>query len=308
MPVRQSARGRTNKAVLAAVVKSAVTALVEVDGRASGIKFNKLIYAAHKRLSAGGNTDFHFELPHRWYLYGAVSDERALWDFARFHRPDDEVGTDVELMPRHRSGWRTPEGLVEELDPFATEFARRFAGSEGVPAMLREHYVDAPQQFERDFLEWSLLTRSILKGYSEDSPERVASTFQKLETSFEAGFEPRLTPAFNRLALFLKPRVERRPFRDLGALDLDVGAMWDFWQVYCLFLSVRFNVGYSVDRVASFEARAETEADAYKRKIAAFLQAGYLKEAANLTGRPSDLVPVAQFLAGEVAARLDEGA
>jgi hypothetical protein len=291
-------------ATLRAAAESAVEALIQVDGRASGLKFNKMMYAIHKHLAAGKNKAFHFTLPHRWYLYGAIVDARSISTIALFHH-EDEFITDVDLVRTRRR--RTVEGAREEIYPFAREFAIRFAGSEGIPPMLREHYLDAPLQFQRDFLEFSLLCRAILGGYSEDSPEGIAKLLGKLEASYPLDFNPKLTTAFNRLTLYLEPRAAQRPFRDLISLKSDFEALWDFWETFCRFLSVKYNEGIPSDRLSYYESKAKEELEAYERRLEAYLRAGYLRESKAFAGSETDVSRLTAFLAGEAMGPAHEG-
>ncbi len=283
--------------LLPVVLHRAVSALQEADGRAAGVKFNKLVMDIYWQLSKAENKRLHFGVPYRWYLYGAVVDDYVVRELVRFDHPEDEMRTNVVWVPdRPPRLARDSEGASEEIDHICAEFARKYAGPEAIAEMLRDHYTHAPEKFQKDFLEWSLSTRAILRGYESDSPDRVRALLRTLSTSYPRDLEPRLTPAFQRLALYLEPIVDERKREDFSTLRLSVDALWEFWATFGLFLSLRHNEGIPADRLAAYRKHAETELEAYKRRLSAFLEQGYLKE----TKGAFDLAPLGQFFAAAI--------
>ena len=306
--VRSPSGSDSSGKVLRAVLGASISAIREVDGRVSGLKFNKLAMELYWRLSKAQNRAFHFVLPHRWYLYGAVVDDFTLRDCVRFDHPENELETNVEAVSLGLFDMKSaPAGLREEIEPVAREFARRHAGQAGIPGMLRDHYIMAPLQFQREFLEWSQLTRAILFGYEPDAPHAVALRFDRLVKSYPPELEPRLTTAFGRLALYLEPLVSGRPMGDLGKLRETVTALWDFWTAFCLFLSVRSNDGIPAARLESYRAHAETELTAYKRRLSAYLENGYLQEGFIAARLGQDIAPLSRFMAEQARLSLEGG-
>jgi len=293
--------------VLRAVLGTSISSIRETDGRVSGLKFNKLAMELYWKLSKAENRAFHFVLPHRWYLYGAVVDDYTLRDHIKFDHPDNELETNVEAAFAGLFDMRSaPAGLREEIEPFATDFARKHAGQAGIPGMLRDHYRRAPLPFQRDFLEWSQLTRAILFGYEPDDSRTVALHFNRLVKSYPQELEPRLTSAFGRLALYLEPIVTGRTSGDLGKLKEAVTALWDFWTAFCLFLSVRYNNGLPDARLESYRAHAETELTAYKRRLSAYLENGYLQEGFIAARLGQDIASLSRFMAEQARLSLEE--
>jgi hypothetical protein len=283
----------------------AVENLNRVDGRASGIKFNKLLYYLHKKLSAATNPSMRVDVPYRWYLYGAaaVIESPLLFGTVRVDHPEDEARSNIELVHDfQRAHAREPEGLRQESTALARPWAEKYRGEEGVPSMLRDHYLDAPNgpgDFQRAYLEWSLLTRSILTFQRADSLSETTSAFEIMVRTFPAHLEPRLTPAFSQLTMFLEPRVAERKLHDRRALEVDVQAMREFWQTFCLFLSKAFHHHVERESLAYWSGRAESELVIYKRKLAAFLEQGYLAEASATERGASDFSEVAGILASD---------
>jgi hypothetical protein len=293
------------QAVLPLALKSAITNLQEADGRVAGLKLNKLIYELFRQLSTAKDAALHFTLPHRWYLFGAVIDDRSLASLVRFDHPEDEYKTNaVWVGPAKPRVGDAPDGLLEEIEQICAKFAHEYAGPEGIAPMLRDHYRSAPLQFQRDFLEWSLLSREILRGYRPDSPALLQGHFSKMLKSYPADLEPRLTPAFQRLMLFLEPKVANRTSGDLAELEAHAVALWDFWTAFCQFLSISHNHGIPPERLAGFRSRAERELVGYKRRLTAYLEQGYLREAPPTPAAPYDFSEIGAFLSEEIRATL----
>lgn len=295
-------------AVFAVVAKHAIDTLQSVDARPSGLKFNKLVLELFWHLASSRNKAMHFDVPYRWYLYGGVVDDYAVHGLVRFDHPDDEYHTDAIWIgpPKLRVPTKA-EGLMEEVVVFSDEFARKYAGQDGIPPMLRHHYRKAPLPFQRDFLEWSLLGRAILGGYQDDSPAQTNRAFGQLQASFPGDLEPRLTPAFERLTLYLEPYIVERAPGDWRTLHLATEALWEFWKVFGLFLSLQHNYNIPQDRLNRYRARAEIELEAYKRRLTAFLQDRYLREIPGVQAGGFDLSQIGRFLSDEVRSSLDGG-
>jgi hypothetical protein len=295
-------------AVFAVAAKRAIDTLQAVDGRASGLKFNKLVLELFWHLSKSENKAMHFDVPYRWYLYGAVVDDYAVQNLVRFDHPDDEYRTDtIWIGPPKPKVPAKAEGLAEEVVVFAQNFATKYAGRDGIPPMLRDHYAKAPLDFQRDFLEWSLLGRAILDGYQDDSPAQTQRAFVKLQTSFPRDLEARLSPAFERLTLYLEPYIAERVPGDLRTLELALDVLWEFWKVFGLFLSIRHLNAIPPDRIDRYRVRAEIELEAYKRRLTAFLQDRYIRENPGVQQTGFDLSQIGRFLSEEVRSRLDGG-
>lgn len=171
----------------------AIDALTRVDGRASGIKFNKLLYFLNQKLSSATNRDLRFDLPYRWYCYGAAIDIHSplVEGLVRVDHPEDEMWSNFTPVQSGQRPREEPAGLRAEVEPLALSWAQRFRGNEGFPSMLREHYVDAPEEFQRAYLEWSLLTRSVLSGHAADKPSEVYAAFREMVRHF-----PNSVPGF----------------------------------------------------------------------------------------------------------------
>lgn len=291
---RAGQRPGSDRDALKMVSKAAIEALTRVDGTASGIKFNKLVYHIHKKLSLAADRRLRFSLPHRWYLYGAVVDLDTLYGYIVSRNPEEEMLGDF-TWNAGRAALDGPEGLWEEASALAQEFAATYAGPEGIPAMLRAHYADAPLQFQRDYLEWSLLTEDMIRGRAMDSPPVAALYFHKLEATFPTEMEPRLSPLFARLALFLGPLIEDRGASELQVLRWQVDSVREFWRVFCLFLSSKYNAGLAPARLDHYEHRAVEELTAYKRRLSAFLTHEY-----------AEAVPDEKHLNGRVGRSLAE--
>ena len=278
-PERRPALNRElNRGALGLVCELSVNSLIRADGRASGIKFNKLVCEVHEILSHAEDRAFHFALPRRWYMYGEVVDASQLWDIVRFHSVDDndEIGTNVDIVP---GGPRShPPGFEEEVVRIVRNFVAQYPGTEGIEPMLRHHYERAPYPFQQGFLDWYQLTRGILGGYKQDDPEMLTKAFSRLEDRYPVELDDRLTTAFNRLTLFLGPHVDGRRFGDFAELRHQELALWDFWSTFCLFLSVRYNADEPRERIEFFQGRAEREITAYQRRLVALLENEYLKD------------------------------
>ncbi|MBM4249585.1 MAG: hypothetical protein FJ149_09185 [Euryarchaeota archaeon] len=304
LPSGPSAQGGVPRAALG----TSISSIREADGRVSGLKFNILAMELYWKLSKAENKAFHFVLPYRWYLYGAVVDGYMLRDCIKFDHPDNELGTNVEAVSAGLFDMRSaPAGLREEIEPFTWDLARKHAGQAGIPGMLRDHYRMVPLPFQRDFLEWSQLTRAMLFGYEPDDSRTVALHFNRLVKSYPQELEPRLTSAFGRLALCLEPIVTGRTTGDLGKLREAVTALWDFWTAFCLFLSVRYNEGLPDARLKSYRAHAETELPAYKRRLSAYLENGYLQEGFIATRLGQDIAPLSRFMVEKARLTLEKG-
>lgn len=257
------------------VSKVAIESLIKVDGYASGVKFNKLVFYLHKKLSESGNRAFRFRLPYRWYLYGAVVDFHPLLGYATARDPDHEMLNDLTWNPG-QGRVDGPEGLLDEIVPMAIQFARKYSGREGIPQMLRDHYVDAPLDFQRDYLSWSQLTSDMAYGTLIDSPAVATLAFRNLERDYPTDLDPRLTPLFNRLVLYLDPLVGERRTADLKTLRGQVAVVEEFWRVFCLFLSLKHNSNLEPTTLTRFKERADEELLAYKRRLSAYLNDGYV--------------------------------
>lgn len=276
--VRTHARGgRSDRDALKAVSRAAIEALTRVDGTASGIKFNKLVYHIHKAFSRAENRSLHFSLPHRWYLYGAVVDLGPLYGSILSRNPEEEMLGDF-TWNGGRTALHVSPDFETEAPNLASAFARKYAGPEGVAPMLREHYSDAPLQFQRDYLEWSLTTDDMVRGRTADSPAAAAALFQKMESSYPRDLEPRLNPIFNRLWLYLDPLVGERGTAELGVLRWQAETVRDFWRVFCLFLSSKYNTDLPREAVEHYQTRALEELVAYKRRFSAFLSHEYAEK------------------------------
>jgi hypothetical protein len=279
-PTRQAGRGArhptaaSNHEMLKAVSKEAIGALTKVEGNAPTIKFNKLVYHLHKELAASRDRSLHFDLPFRWYLYGAVVDINPIFGYVVSHNPEEEMSGDFSWHPG-RARIAVDEGVMIEIQTLARQFARKYAGPEGVAPMLRDHYVDAPLPFQKAFLEWSLSADDMIRGRTPDSPATASALFERLEADFPGDLEPRLVPMFDRLSLFLEPLIQQRVASNLRELRWQVDCMKEFWQTFCLFLSTRYNHGIPESETARYSARAEAELVAYKRRLSAFLTHEY---------------------------------
>jgi hypothetical protein len=288
------------------VCASAISALTEADGRASGLKFNKLLYHVHKELGKSKDPNIRFQLAYRWYLYGAATEMRTIADIVGLTHPEDEYRTDVHLLPSATSKPHdSPGGFSEEVELICHRFAGTYRGTKGIAPMLRAHYEDAPEDFQRDFLEWSLQARGILGGYILDSPSSTLRMFQTMVKSYPSSLEPRLTPAFHRLAIYLEPLIAERRQGEFAPLRKYAEALWDFWSIFVLFLSVKYNNDIPPPILPAYRERAESELDAYKRRLSAFLQAGYLEESDSQRGAGFEFREVSQFLASEVREALN---
>jgi|GEM_PF-5829360 hypothetical protein len=294
-----------NRGVLGLVCEYAVNALARVDGRASGLKFNKLVCEVHEIMSHATDHAFRFALPRRWYLYGEVVDAAQVWNIVRFQHPDDEFGTNVDIVP---GGPRSrPDGFADELGRITKEFAVKYRGPEGIEPMLRHHYERAPYPFQRGFLHWSQLTRGIINGYNQDDTDAVAKAFTRLEGEYPVDLDERLTTAFNRLTLYLGPSVQERRFGDLRGLDRQERVIWDFWKAFCLFLSVKHNSDEPRDEVERFRKHAEVELVAYQRRLVTFLEREYLDEPRSAQDAEGPSAQVATALADGIIRALTDG-
>jgi len=297
---RTDGAAQGNRDLLALALFSSIRALEEYEGRAGGLKFNKLAFAVYKRLSRAQDPGLHFPLPHRWYLHGAVVDDFAVRDLVRFDHPEDETRTTAIWIPKPpRLTPKGSEGAREEIEAECTAFIRRLERSDDpIPDMLREHYRFAPLDFQRDFLEWTLLAKDILRGYHLDIPERAATLFSALATSFPRDVAPALGPALDRLVLYLEPLLRRRAPGGMEPLRQAFEMSWEFWAVFCLFLSMRYNEGVPPSRLAAYRQRSEKELVAFKRRLSSYLEEGYIREGTPTSSRASDAV--GRALANEV--------
>ncbi|MDE1822154.1 MAG: hypothetical protein KGJ23_15160 [Euryarchaeota archaeon] len=274
------------------------------EGRAGGLKFNKLVFALSKKLNAAQNQEYHFSLPYRWYLHGAVVDSRAVSPWVKFQRDDDETKMDAEWSGAVLRA-TAPDGLEEEARSISREFISKYEGSEGIDRMLQDHYQDAPLPFQRAFLSWTQLVDGILYGRVDDSPRETWAAFERLAKEFRAEPDARLDPLFHTLILYLEPLVKERKLGDRWTLERAQSALWEFWSVYCLFLSVRENKGLSRERISYYRVRAEEELPAYQRRLAAYTETGYLREARAAFQQGEGLREVAAYLSREAHAALD---
>jgi len=288
------------------MLRAAIDALRAGEGRAGGLKFNKLVFELQRELAKSKNKKFHAVVPHRWYLYGAVVDDLALHQLVEFDHPEDELRSNVRWVggPRRAlpAGY---EGIRDEIEQVCGAFVRKYHGREGIGPMLRAHYENAPLEFQRRFLEWSLTIRDALKGYADDVPETQFKLFRAAVDAYPSDLEQRLSPSFERLVLFLEPLVHGRTPGDLKTLARCGDAMWDFWVTFCLFLSLKHNEGLSPQRLGGFRNRAETELPAYKRRLTAFLEQQYLEERGSLPLAAGGTVPIRKFVFSEVMRELD---
>jgi hypothetical protein len=297
-----------NRGVLALVSECAVNALAKVDGRASGLKFNKLVSQIHHDFELGHQPAFKFSLPRRWYLYGEIVDAGQVWDIVRFHwqaDSDNDFGTTVEMVPGRRGP--IPDGLREELEVTTMTFAKAYRGAKGIDSMLRAHYERAPLPFQRAFLEWNLLTKGVLDGRTQDNPDAILRALARLEGEYPSSLDARLTTAFNRLTLYLGPHVEARRMGAWVELEREQRAIWDFWEIFCKFLTANYNADLPPDQVDYLRAHAEDELVAYQRRLVAFLETAYLEGPPSGTFGESPTVAVANMLAEEIHRALTDG-
>lgn len=306
MTQKKAASAAPSDSLLGYVLEKAIDSLRAAEGRAAGLKFNKLVFAVQRELAKSKTRKFHFTVPYRWYLYGAVVDDFALRNLVEFDHPEEELRTNVRWVGgARRSLPRGYEGLADEIEVVCQSFVKEYHGREGLGPMLRAHYQFAPLEFQRKFLEWSLGARDTIDGYAADVPEIHLKLLRGVVESFPSNLEPRLSPPLERLILYVEPLLHGRAPGDLKMLDLCWGAMWDFWSTFCLFLSLKYNEGLSQQRLASFRNRAETDLVAYKRRLNAFLEQQYLKEQPGAPGASPSAERIRTFVFSEVMRELD---
>lgn len=295
-------RGQDNDAILYMVFKTAIDSLVEAEGRASGLKFNKLVFEIHRALPDSPAAEAGFTLPYRWYLHGAVIDAFTVRNLVRFDRPEeDETRMNVYIAPE-------AEGRPFRDDMFSArecvlsichEFVRQYCQQESHAEMLRDHYQWAPLQFQRDFLDWTLLVEGILSGHNLDVPDLVLARYDSMVRSFPPDFPPALAAAASRLALYQRPSLLRRRFGEYAELVRALAATWDLWSTFGLFLSTRYNEGIQAQTLARYRQRADTELPAYLRRLGALLEQGYLSELPEGREPVQMRGPIAEFVASE---------
>jgi hypothetical protein len=144
--------------------------------------------------------------------------------------------------------------------------------------MLRENYKSAKLDFQRAFLDWNLLVQDMKHGSVEISNTLLRRYLIDLQRDFPEDLEPRLEPGFQRLAVYVEGLLSRPSLLRMTELKFVGDLMWDFWSVFCLFLSIEYNEGISQRRLDGYRARSEEELTAYKRRLDTFLEEAYLKD------------------------------
>ncbi len=245
------------------------------DGRAAGIKFNKLVFSIHLAFSKASNTKLHFTLPYRWYLYGAVVDTAELGGVIDIDHEEDEMRSTV----RYRGAKPHVDPAVhEEIERICDRFCAQYPRTDRHDDMLRENYKSAKLDFQRAFLEWNILVQDMKHGSVEISNTLLRRYLIDLQRDFPEDLEPRLEPGFRRLAVYIEGLLSRpHPLR-MTEVRLVGDLMWEFWSIFCLFLSIKYNEGISQRRLDGYRARSEEELRAYKRRLDALLEEAYLRD------------------------------
>jgi len=265
---RQGARGDVRDIVLFLAQRK----LLEHDGRAAGIKFNKLVFSIYNEFSGASNPELRFDLPYRWYLYGAVIDTGELGGIIAFDHQDEMRSNVIWTGPPPN----LDSAAVPEIERLCDAFCSRFPGDLYYGDMLREHYRAAREPFQNAFLEWNLLVGDMIHGSRDISVKELKGHLAALGRDYPDGLEPRLTPSFRRLSLCLDDILSRATVLRFEEVKVMEALMWEFWATFCLFLSLRYNHAISKPRLDSYRERAERELVAYKRRLGAALETRYL--------------------------------
>ena len=260
-------------------VRNAVLYLVQqklrqYDGRAAGIKFNKLVFLIYKHFSGATNQELHFDIPYRWYLYGAVVDTAELGGVVSIDHEEDEIRANVHW---NGSVPNIDAAVRPEIERDCNDFCEKYPGTDNYDNMLKEHYQWAEIEFQRSFLAWSLIVSKMAYGYSEISVRELGDHLKSLEKNYLEELEPRLTPSFRRLYLCLDGVLSRSSQPGMEELKIIKELMWDFWATFCLFLSIKHHNDISERRLEGYKSRAEQELVAYKRRLNAVLETNYLR-------------------------------
>ena len=250
---------------------AAINELRETDGRTSGLKFNKLIYDLYFEFQG---SQYAFDLPHRWYLYGAVVDAFEVRQLITFDHPEDEFTTNVSWLGRRPPTKETGEQAYSEYLTTATNFSKKYSLEDRYDKwdMLRNHYKHAPLDFQRSFLEWEIFNQKVLSGYEYETSGEALKLLERLESTYPEEIEPRLSPAFRRLANVVKHRLTQRRPNDRSVLGDCQDWLWSYWDVFCDFLSIKYNETISSGRLESYRRHAEAELVAYKRNLQHLLE------------------------------------
>lgn len=269
---RRKAGSRSNK-LRNHVLYLAYKNLIQSDGRAAGIKFNKLVYSIYSNFNARRDPKLHFKLPHRWYLYGAVVDSAEVSNLLMFDHEDEKKSNVTWLGEKLLCRGLIRQEIDSECEQFCRKYRRDFFYSE----MLRDHYQYAPMQFQKSFLEWNLLASDMSHGSIEISVDELKTRLSALERDYPDDLEPRLTPSFHRLFIHLDGVLSRSAHLGIHEVAVMRDLMWDFWKTFGLFLSVKHRKNISRGRLQGYQARAERELPAYKRRLDAVLESRYLR-------------------------------
>jgi len=258
------------------VLFTAQRKLVEREGRASGLKFNKLVFHIHRTFMAHDDPDFHFTLPHRWYLFGAVVDTRELNGAIMIDREEDEPTSQVHWST-HRDQPPEDHRLTPEIERLCDAFIERFPGDSERTWMLEDHYQSAPLPFQRAFLSWNTMMDDMIHGTIEVSVRKIRSALEGLMNDYPDMMDERLTPSFHRLTLLIDHRLEHIDHITMEEVSIYRHLLWDFWSTFCLSMSEKHYENISPERLEGFRRRTGMEIPAYKRRLNNFLETEYLK-------------------------------
>ena len=272
--------GSRPERVTPAKVRNAIFSIAEdklrrYDGRAAGIKFNKLVFSIHLAFSKASNPNLHFTLPYRWYLYGAVVDTAELGGVIEIDHEEDEMRSTVRYRGEKP---HIDTSVREEIERICDRFCEKYPRTDRYDDMLRENYRSAKLDFQRSFLEWNLLVQDMKHGSVEISNTLLRRYLIDLQHDFPEDLEPRLEPGFRRLAIYIEGLLSRPSSLRMNEVKLIENLMWEFWSVFCLFLSIKYNEDISQRRLAGYRSRSEEELRAYKRRLDTFLVEAYLKD------------------------------
>jgi hypothetical protein len=270
-PSKKTSPARSN--LLELVLYSAHRTLLERDGRCSGIKFNKLVYSIYNKFKSADNPDLHFQLPYRWYLYGAVVDFGELHGVVISDHPEDELRSNVTYTKS--TPWYDGPAR-SEVQRECDEFCDTYPGDLKYKEMLRAHYGAAKLPFQKSFLEWNFLISDMAQGHEPISAPALLGRLNVLARTFPKDIAPGLAAPFSRLCLALEGVLRRPMPPHLDEIVLIKGMVWDFWSTFCLFLSQHFNENISQPRLGAYKERADLELVAYKRRLMAALETVYL--------------------------------
>lgn len=131
-------------------------------------------------------------------------------------------------------------------------------------------------RFQSSFVEWNLLLDEMVKGTNEFSAESLRILLNDLSRYYPESLEPRLTPSFRRLCLYVDGVLSRHPPPGMDEIKVIKELMWEFWSTFCLFLSIRYNDHISDKGMDRYRQRAEQKITAYKRRLTAALESAYL--------------------------------